>query len=47
MTKTVYEAPKVAELGSFETMTRGTTTGFNADQVIPTGASTFGKTKLS
>ena len=37
MTKKTYEVPKLEELGSFETMTKGQTTGSKLDQAFPDG----------
>ena len=36
MTKAVYEAPAVAEVGTFESLTQGTQTGDFTDAVFPT-----------
>ena len=35
MTKAVYEAPTVAEVGTFEAITQGTQTGNFTDRVFP------------
>ena len=35
MTKAVYEAPTVAEVGTFETLTQGTSSGRFTDAVFP------------
>jgi len=37
MTKLTYQAPAIAVLGSFEEITRGTTSGNYLDQSIPAG----------
>ena len=37
MTKNVYVAPAISALGSFEEITRGSTTGTDLDQAIPVG----------
>ena len=35
MTKTVYEAPTLTEVGTFETLTQGTQNGNFTDAVFP------------
>ena len=37
MTKAVYETPVLSEIGSFETLTQGTSNGNNLDRVFPSG----------
>jgi hypothetical protein len=37
MTKKIYEAPAMTVLGSFEEMTKATTSGANLDQTLPVG----------
>ncbi|WP_137680717.1 lasso RiPP family leader peptide-containing protein [Aurantiacibacter suaedae] len=37
MAKKTYEAPKFEKLGSFEAMTKGSSTGNTLDQAFPVG----------
>lgn len=46
MTKAIYEAPKLVEIGSFETVTQGAKTGNSLDATFPTGTP-FGQLTFS
>ena len=44
--KTVYEAPAMTSLGSFETLTQGASSGSQLDATFPTGTP-FGELTFS
>jgi hypothetical protein len=46
MAKKTYEAPKFEKLGSFESMTKGSSTGSNLDADFPDGTA-FGDLTFS
>ncbi|CAN5359957.1 lasso peptide [soil metagenome] len=37
MTKVVYEAPSITEVGTFESLTQGASTGTTLDATFPAG----------
>lgn len=46
MTKTVYEAPSINEVGTFEALTQGASTGSKLDATFPNGTA-FGDLTFS